>query len=178
MKKILNDPLLTGARAILYITMAAIGAGIAALTAGIAIALIRPGLIFEELNHKVPIQPGADEATLFAGVFALMIILFALLFFFFRYMLRIVGSVAAGDPFTPINATRLTAMGWLMLAVQLVSIPAVALIIRLTNQLGEDPGTVDSAINFNGIILVITLFILARVFRQGSAMRDDLEGTV
>lgn len=34
------------------------------------------------------------------------------------------------------------------------------------------------AFDLGGIILAITLFILARVFRQGAAMRNDLEGTV
>ena len=29
-----------------------------------------------------------------------------------------------------------------------------------------------------GILLVLILFILARVFRHGAAMREDLEGTV
>ena len=29
-----------------------------------------------------------------------------------------------------------------------------------------------------GILMVIILFILARVFRHGAAMREDLEGTV
>jgi hypothetical protein len=29
-----------------------------------------------------------------------------------------------------------------------------------------------------GVAFVLLLFILARVFRQGAAMRDDLEGTV
>lgn len=33
-------------------------------------------------------------------------------------------------------------------------------------------------IDASGILLVILLFILARVFRKGTEMREDLEGTV
>jgi Fe-S cluster assembly ATPase SufC len=33
-------------------------------------------------------------------------------------------------------------------------------------------------LDMTGILLVIILFILARVFRHGAAMREDLEGTV
>ena len=38
--------------------------------------------------------------------------------------------------------------------------------------------TSDFGITLDGILLAVILFILARVFRQGAAMREDLEGTV
>ena len=34
------------------------------------------------------------------------------------------------------------------------------------------------SISLSGIMLILTLFILARVFRQGAMMRAELEGTV
>jgi hypothetical protein len=37
---------------------------------------------------------------------------------------------------------------------------------------------IDAGISGNGLLLVLVLFILARVFRQGTAMREELEGTV
>ena len=37
---------------------------------------------------------------------------------------------------------------------------------------------VDVGLDGGGILLILVLFILARVFRQGSAMREELEGTV
>jgi hypothetical protein len=37
---------------------------------------------------------------------------------------------------------------------------------------------VEGGVDFGGIILVLTLFVLARVFKHGAAMREDLEGTV
>jgi hypothetical protein len=36
----------------------------------------------------------------------------------------------------------------------------------------------DFGVSLGGLLLALTLFILARVFRQGAAMREDLEGTV
>jgi hypothetical protein len=178
MKNIINDPLLTAGRAMLYLVLGLIGFGCVALVAGIALVLTRPGYIFEELSDKVPIQPGMTEAWLFAGSFAIIIVLLVLMFFFFRHTLRIIDSVGQGDPFAPANAERLTAMAWLMLVVQALTIPAGGLIVALTNALGEDPGTVDAGPNFNGLLLVIILFILARVFKHGTRMREDLEGTV
>ncbi len=34
------------------------------------------------------------------------------------------------------------------------------------------------ALDLTEILMVLTLFILARVFRQGAALREDLEGTM
>ena len=38
--------------------------------------------------------------------------------------------------------------------------------------------TIDAGLDIEGILLALILFILARVFRHGARMRDDLEGTV
>ena len=37
---------------------------------------------------------------------------------------------------------------------------------------------VTADVSANGLLLVLVLFILARVFKTGAQMRDDLEGTV
>ena len=45
----------------------------------------------------------------------------------------------------------------------------------------KDPGdtfVVDSGFDVNGLLLMLILFILARVFRKGADMRAELEGTV
>ena len=41
-----------------------------------------------------------------------------------------------------------------------------------------DDITVDAGLDVSGILLVVILFILARVFRHGTTMREELEGTV
>ena len=38
--------------------------------------------------------------------------------------------------------------------------------------------SVDADFSTNGLLLALVLFILARVFRTGAKMREDLEGTV
>ena len=37
---------------------------------------------------------------------------------------------------------------------------------------------VDVGVSLGGVLLALILFVLARVFSQGAAMRDELEGTV
>jgi len=72
-------------------------------------------------------------------------------------------------------------MGWLMLGVQLALISASALGIalpRYADEIEDANITIEGGMDMTGVLLVIILFILARVFRHGAAMREDLEGTV
>ena len=94
---------------------------------------------------------------------------------FFHLLTQIVRSVSEGDPFLPVNAKRLQNMGWLALAFQLISIPVVMVDTRMGEIAGET-GRMD--VDIGGFVLALTLFVLARVFAHGAAMRDDLEGTV
>ena len=90
-------------------------------------------------------------------------------------LLAIVETVRGGDPFVADNARRLTMIAWALLALQLLDLVYGAIALSV------DPG--DSPLsgwtfNVTGWIAVLLLFVLARVFEQGSAMRDDIEGTV
>lgn len=99
-------------------------------------------------------------------------------FFFFRHLRRIVDSVSEGDPFVPINADRLRAMAWISLAIQAMLIPGMGLVVWF-DALPQKANVHYSDNNsFGGLILALLLFVLARVFRVGSEMREELEGTV
>jgi hypothetical protein len=87
----------------------------------------------------------------------------------------IIATVRAGDPFIPANALRLRTIGWYLVVLQLVNIPA-ALIGRLYPAMGNTAPAFD--VSISGWIAVLMVFVLSRVFAAGSAMRDDLEGTV
>jgi hypothetical protein len=88
---------------------------------------------------------------------------------------QIIDTARAGDPFIAVNARRLQTIGWAILALQLLDIPA-ALIERFFPSMGM--GTPDSAFSVAGWMAVLMVFVLSRVFAVGAAMRDDLEGTV
>jgi len=112
-------------------------------------------------------------------VIAAMVAVGAQLFLGLRFLLelnRIVTALEAGAPFVAQNAKRLARMGWLALAFQFIAIPARAAIAVYDQVQGgstEIPGP-----SLGGFVLVLTLFILARVFRVGNEQREDLEGTV
>lgn len=119
---------------------------------------------------------------LLPGVSLLLLIAVSLaaLFFFFGKMRAIIGSVGAGDPFIPENARRLNAMAWLLLVHESAALLIGELRAYVANLTDEQGGhTIDyGPYDLDGILIVIVLFILARVFRYGAAMREDLEGTV
>jgi Protein of unknown function (DUF2975) len=91
-------------------------------------------------------------------------------------MLAMLGTVRAGDPFIAANAYRLNTVAWLLLALQAVSLVIWAIgksVSTPQHQLHLDAGFSPA-----GWLAVIMTFVLARVFAEGTLMREDLEGTV
>ena len=93
-----------------------------------------------------------------------------------KRLLEIVQTVRAGDPFVAANADRLQAIAWALLGLQVVSM-VIGGIARSVSTPAH-PLHVDAGFSVNGWLAVLLTFLLARVFAQGTHMRDDLEGTV
>jgi hypothetical protein len=93
-----------------------------------------------------------------------------------KRLLAMVETVRAGDPFVATNAQRLRAIAWALLALQLLS-----LVIGAIGEMVSTPAhpvDLDAGFSINGWLAVLLTFLLARVFAEGTLMRDDLEGTV
>jgi hypothetical protein len=88
---------------------------------------------------------------------------------------QIIATVSAGDPFIGANALRLRTIGWFLLGLQLLDI-AGALLGKFFPSMGA--AAPSNTISIVGWISVLMVFVLSRVFAAGSAMRDELEGTV
>src|SRR5881227_231863 len=93
-----------------------------------------------------------------------------------KRLLAIVETVRAGDPFVAANASRLQAIAWALLALQLLSLVIGA--IAKTVSTPAHPLNVDAGFSINGWLAVLLTFLLARVFAAGAVMREDLAGTV
>ena len=91
-------------------------------------------------------------------------------------LVRIVETVSRGDPFVAANAYRINAIAWALLGLQLLSmvIGGIGKAIAST----DFPLHLDAGFSINGWLAVILMFVLARVFAEGTLMREDLEGTV
>ena len=123
-------------------------------------------------------NPGTDARSETTGLRLMMLLGIAMsvaIDRLFVALAQIIETARAGDPFIPANALRLQTIGWALLALQLLDIPA-ALIERYFPSMGM--GTPDSVFSAAGWLAVLMVFVLSRVFAAGSAMRDELEGTV
>lgn len=93
-----------------------------------------------------------------------------------KRLLAMVETVRAGDPFVAANAYRLNAIAWLLLVLQLLSMAIGAIGKAIST--AEHQFHLDAGFSINGWLAVILTFVLARVFAEGTLMREDLEGTV
>lgn len=93
-----------------------------------------------------------------------------------KRLVAIVLTVRAGDPFVAANAYRLQGIAWALLALQLLSL-VIGAIARAVSSPAH-PLHLDAGFSISGWLAVILTFVLARVFAEGTLMRDDLEGTV
>ena len=93
-----------------------------------------------------------------------------------KRLVAIVDTVRAGDPFVAANAYRLRTIAWLLLALQLLSLVVGAIGHEINSP--AHPVHFDAGFSINGWLGVLLTFLLARVFAEGTLMREDLEGTV
>ena len=125
------------------------------------------------------LSPSPEAERLVTGLRAIAVLGLAavpLNFAVLKRLLAIVETVRAGDPFVAANASRLQAVGWVLLALNLLSI--VIGIIARTVSTPEYPLHIDAGFSISGWLAVLLTFLLARVFAEGTLMREDLEGTV
>ncbi|APE27759.1 DUF2975 domain-containing protein [Aurantiacibacter gangjinensis] len=170
-----KDPLLPLAEAIIWFML-----GIIAF-AGVVVLICAPAVVIFGGEFVNALELEDLPMTLRIWIAIMLLAVAGLLYLgwrFFRAMQAIVRSVGYGDPFISENADRLTEMAWLFLALNVLSVPVAALGIYIARTAGEAPGTMDAGFDLGNLLTILILFILARVFRKGTAMREDLEGTV
>lgn len=89
-----------------------------------------------------------------------------------RRLVAIVDTVRGGDTFVLINAQRLNAIAWSVLAIELMRLAVLAI-----SRAASIPGQV-SGLSPTPWLAVLLLFVLSGVFAHGARMRADLEGTI
>lgn len=119
---------------------------------------------------------GSDLFLHFSIGLGTIVALLVLCLVFLRHLARLLRSAAGARPFTHANAQRLQRMAWLMLAMEVLSI----IIGVYASWMGPDFAwmEVGGGMSITGLIAVLMLFVLARVFAVGAAMRDDLDGLI
>lgn len=184
MNSITRDPLLAIAKGTLWFLMGIMLIAAVSCLVAIPVMHIYQNDITIALAKEAAPFPKGEFLWACSGILLLAAATVLIVFRVLQLLKRIVDTVGLGDPFVPNNAKRLTQMAWLTLAMQLVTLPIGALAVWVGTEL-EKSGAghteldgVDFGVSGNGLLLMLILFILARVFRQGAAMRAELEGTV
>lgn len=95
---------------------------------------------------------------------------------FFTTLLSIVDTVRAGDPFVMTNATRLKAIAWVTLAMQCIHL-AIGVVAKVSDAIAKQLD-LNWQFEVTPWLVILLLFVLAKVFEHGARMRADLEGTV
>ena len=110
------------------------------------------------------------------GIAALGVAAAPINYMILKRLLAMVETVRAGDPFVAANAYRLHAIAWLLVAMQMISMTIGGIGKAVSTP--EHPFNLDAGFSLNSWLAIVLTFVLARVFAEGTLMRQDLEGTI
>ncbi len=125
------------------------------------------------------VAPSPDTGALIMGMRAIAVlglVAVPLNFAILTRLIAIVETVRVGDPFVTGNASRLQAMAWILLGLQILSM--IIGTIAATVSTPANPLYLDAGFSTSGWLAVLLTFVLAKVFSEGARLRDDLAGTV
>lgn len=168
------DTLALSSRALRVLTKLNLLAGVLILALLIA-SLIAEGPVMRALG----VRPALSDSMLFIGMRLIMVIgicAVPVVHFVLTRLLMIVATVSTGDPFVAANAARLTAIAWAVLALELIHFAVGAIAASVSS--AAVPLNISWGFSLTRWLVVLLLFVLARVFEQGTRMREELEGTV
>ena len=125
------------------------------------------------------LAPGPEAERIIMGlrtVAVLGLVAIPINYLVLKRLIAIVETVRASDPFVPRNAERLYVIAWALLALQVLSMIIGGIGEAISTP--EHPVDLDAGFSINGWLAVLLTFVLARVFAEGTLMREDLEGTI
>lgn len=137
--------------------------------------LIAGGPVMRALG-AIP-TPDSDR-LMFAmrGIMVIGILAAPVVHLIYTRLLAIIETVNSGDPFVGENAARLQTIAWAIVGLQLMHVG----VVTLANGVWVGTQKVDIGDKFSLMpwLTILLLFVLVRVFDQGTRMRDELAGTV
>jgi hypothetical protein len=171
------SPALLGAtRGLLWLSLGLVAASaLIVVGVGLALAFAWPEVLAQFQTSNVFV----DVATVRLPLGAMLLLFLATLAaaaYLLCQLQALVASAAHGDPFAPASALRLRRVGWALVVTQVAALPIHWIASRIVAA-GSDLGSAGG-LSLGGVLAILLAFVLAAVFEQGSAMRDELEGTV
>jgi hypothetical protein len=132
-------------------------------------------VFFEFFSKKPPrIDPGLLVPTLRVWM-VLALPMVAAFHILLGRLLAVVETVRSGNPFVAENAVRLKTIAWCVLVTQLLELVFGALAATVNAAGSNLP---PWKFSMTGWVAVVLLYVLARVFEEGTHLRDDLEAMI
>ena len=125
------------------------------------------------------LSPGPEAERIIMGLRAVAVlglVTIPINYLILKRLIGIVETVRGSDPFVAKNAERLYAIAWALLALQVLSMIIGGIGESISTR--EHPVDLDAGFSINGWLAVLLTFVLARVFAEGTLMREDLQGTI
>jgi len=143
----------------------------------LALLLVMPNEQWIMSAFKLSPGPEAERIVMgLRGIAVLGLAAIPLHYMVLKRLVAMVETVRAGDPFVPGNALRLRTIAWVLLALQVLSMIIGGIADAISTW--DYPVKLDAGFSISGWLAVLLTFVLARVFAEGTLMREDLEGTV
>jgi hypothetical protein len=121
--------------------------------------------------------PGSGRLMLaMRGIMVIGILAVPVAHLIYTRLLAIVETVSAGDPFVVENAIRLQAIAWAIVSLELLHV--VVVVLANGAWVGTQKVDIGGHFSVTPWLTILLLFVLARVFDQGTRMRDELAETV
>lgn len=158
-------------------------AGFNVLSWGLGILLIVQAIAINTVAHDRVIRgmaargmPFGEELIQIASLLAFLLpVMIIIVHVICRKLIAIIDSVGSNAVFSLDNAVRLRAIGWAMLAIQILD-SIMGLGVPLIGPNADQYWHWN--IGVTGWFAALLLFVLAKVFEQGAVMRDELDGTI
>ncbi len=138
-------------------------------------SLVAAGPVFFALG----VRGQGDHSSLILGMRSIMVIgilAVPVTYVILTRLLSIVETVQRGDPFVGENADRLQTIAWAVLGLEVMH--AVVGIVAARVSTASQPLDIHWSFSVTRWLVVLLLFVLARVFDQGTRMREELGATV
>ena len=170
-----SDPPLSLSRAVLRLLIK-LNVVFAVLVFALLVAtFISGGLVMRALL-QVPTPDSSQVFFAMRGIMVIGILAAPVVHLVYTRLLAIVETVNDGDPFVSVNAVRLQAIAWAVLVLELMHVGVITLANTVT--VGTEKVDIGGKFSITPWLTILMLFVLARVFDQGSRMREELAATV
>lgn len=147
---------------------------------GFILAMLIAGFFAETwVFTALGVRPFAGHESLITGMRAIMvvgIVTVTIVHAIVKRLLAIVDTVRIGDPFVAENADRLKEIAWSALALEVLHVVVAAIASSVSTS--GIPLDIRWSFNLTRWLVVLLLFVLARVFELGARMREDVAGTI